>query len=1542
MDKLSAPFRWNAPAALTENHAYEQVRKLSDALHQPPPKVIVNFSSTNWADPLCLLQTALLLKYANLAGTEVSVDLGEIRKSSDHDAFLKFFWSQGFFEGFAKFSKITAIANRRKISESVEAQLAALEIQPRLGLHKCIPFEIVNASEFADNPKALQQYIEIIVQRADHLSIKSAFGSSPSARDMLFQKLRKSLFELLLNVSEHAYPNNPRLGAVFARVRLGRPPDTKGAASWRELLSATQAIHGNTKFFPNHFTEWVELYVCDVGIGLLSNIKKWNAGGEPDIEAAIRRAAASAFPLEVIAPVLFNAPLSSHVRHVTNRTSVTGLQHLGKILSIGGDYARIYTELGAWIGNSFPWGDDSTYSRTTISDSRTKKGLPLKNGPPGTSYHISIQPRHDSKLKHNHPEEEPTPETLSEIRAALRGQANAFVSRQPKTITAIDRRIAKSGFIPEAETLLSSNGGLVVLRPPRLMSKNDLGKWLKAVIGNRRDAPTAPVDGLILVELSHFHFLALADLLIDLQTHESASAGIWLVSDSWSVISMQAANGRVVHQQRNNQKSKKFLDCLSLGDIALILREMDSELFWYDKSDKPRQALMNIRVDWTDSRPRPTTINRYLDFPQSLTEPTAFRAARRALRRVLALYPNARIRPADDLAEAILATISLPSLQPEHEDVDADRALVVVGSVAVSGDTVTSVSPKSTTELVNVLHHEDAAVSVHEQATSALLWITDLGDSRKLELAPPPDDAPHWSRIPGTSFITPAGAHALSVLRYRRSKDGTLDFESPLYPRRPEDTYEDFRRYKAIRLGHWKYGPRHDLLTINMRTVFAHAFLELGPLYDWLRKTFDDLFRFSTDGKVGAHLLVYPSHPVTDYLFDRLRQDTGFAKNMPMLGVVPIKFAGERTVSPLVAFQPIRETIEARAKKKRLTAWSAAVMDDGVISGKHMREISQLLTAMGAKSVRTVAVVDRSGLPSQETLVAPYLERNRRYWRWDVPALGNHRNCILCHALGILHLQAATATPRVRRRMSEWDSIWRARDSNREWYVGTDFRVEFQPKLKITFGVDDRRPGREGRKEIEISDSVELVSVTVELARLTGNFGIAFKKAKEIESLYLEVALQLVCSQYLIFVDELLESEKYQRLDFILTRLWICDATNESSALAGLTLCCCDSLTASVLTKSTIARLIAKSELGTIDAVIALRGLIRAGGAEEWLLKNADSSNQVTQRNLLRLGLQNDALGAVRAFISVAHSETEKSGAWLHSSRLREALSKTITSTSPSEIGAESIHRISRLLDDAESAISRIAEERLVDIATSDLERLRGQAIKLRAQCSKRDPSTLSGLVRSVYSTLFGDGASANGLMTSVAGQLFVPVNQAEDAYRRIIRPQQERICNDWERYVRSRAADENRGRPERRRWLLDTDDLSPPPVWSEASTVIEGHCLVYFDSLTQDALRDAMLNVFHSSRSAELSLVDQEAGAIQLTADQWWSAIVEDGFVVIRLTNVCANKVRGLNDSAPIAGLERVGGSVVLESTQINDSEHLAITIVRIPLFATFVRRSV
>ena len=1536
-------FKWSAPSQLTENYAHIHLGRLSAGLRLRPARAIIDLSLTKWADPLCLMQIQLMMAYAVSDGVAVNLDLGRLKQSSKRDAFLAFLSTQEFTAAFRRFATIDARLDVRSVADDLDAEIAALKALPLLGSHKCIPVQILDMSDYQSQPKKLQSLIEKLISKADELSLKSAFGSSASARDMLFQKLRKTLFELLLNIAEHAYGAGPRYGAVFARLRLAKPSSADEAKVWSNALKKTQSIHGNTKLTPNHFAEWIELFVCDVGRGLTSDIENWKAGDDKSIAAAIRQAARSTNPLESIATRIFRDPLSRHIRHSSSRTSVTGLQHLGRILSIGGDYARIYSQEGTWIGNSFPWDERPTYSRKTLLNPENKEGQ-LQKGPPGTAFHISIQPQHNSSINHSHPEEIPTQDVLSEIRSAMRAKVGSQLSTQDRSVIAIDRRIAKSGYMSDVESVLSQNEGIIVLRPPRLMSKNDLGSWLKVAVGNRGQQAESTVTGLIIVELSYFHFLTLADLLVGLDTHVTATAGVWLVSDSWSVLSLRSSKGKLVYQEYEQANQNQRLGGLSLCDIAVILRKMDSELFWFGRESSSkdlfiRPALMNVRVRWREAPEKHLEMRRYLDFPQSLADPVAFRACRRALRRLLALYPNSEIRAADELAESILASMSLPGLQPAPVQTATIRDLLVVGSVAVTGDTATVATSKGGTELVNVLHHEDAASEVLANATSALLWLTDVAELQGLEIPSLAEDAPLWFRIPGTSFISPTGPHSLSILRYERSPDGSIDFANHYYARSPEETYGDFRRYKAVRVGHWKYGPRHDLLTINMRAVVAHAFLELGPLYDWLKETFTNLFGIGDSGKTLAHVLVYPSHPVTDYLVDRIRQDDGFKDCLPILGLIPIKFAGERTVSPLVAFQPLRDSINRRISDSGLKEWSSVVLDDGVISGKHMREICQLLEAMHTSAVRTIAIVDRSGLPSQEELMKDHLDKHSRYWRWDVPTLGSHRNCILCHSLALVRLQAASASPRICKRIAEWGKIWEARDSEREWYLSDGRRIRFEPPLAVTFGVDDLQPGEDGRKDLSVEDSVELIALTTEIARLTGNFGTALKRAVKLEALSIDVALELVCAQYLLFVDELTEPEKCRRLEFLASRLWRTTRTSHATALAGLTLASSDSTTAGVLIKSVVDGLILEVEIGSIDAVIAVQGLIRASANSNWLQGVRAPDNQVLQRNLLRLGLQNDAIGAIRSFISVARSEAGRGEAWLHSSRLRETLGR-IKDQRRDSLPTGLLPEVLGLLNDTEAALTRIADEQLAQVSHDELVSLRSNILRIRDTLKTNDMQGACLVADAVYVSLFGEGTSTRGLLTTTAGLLFASITKGHDVYSKLVEPLLNRIRRDWPRYVLDRIAVPISKMPRDSRWLKVGGRGVTLPVWREIEPAAQLNCLVYFDNFVQEALRDVMLNVFHSSRGAELSLI-RPSHRFDRTADQWWRAVLMESVMLLEFINVAAGKPGRLKDSAAIAGFERVGGSVAVEYQQSGDSEFLVWTQVSIPLLTSFIRRA-
>jgi hypothetical protein len=114
------------------------------------------------------------------------------------------------------------------------------------------------------------------------------------------------------------------------------------------------------------------------------------------------------------------------------------------------------------------------------------------------------------------------------------------------------------------------------------------------------------------------------------------------------------------------------------------------------------------------------------------------------------------------------------------------------------------------------------------------------------------------------------------------------------------------------------------------------------------------------------------------------------------------------------------------------------LIDDGVVSGKTLRELSQLVdglwelhTSQGniAKNAslitRSVALLDRTGVPTQRSLVEKFVRENPRLWRWDVPSLGHEASCPLCTVLDRCRdLRARLVNSSLLNRIDQWLSTW--------------------------------------------------------------------------------------------------------------------------------------------------------------------------------------------------------------------------------------------------------------------------------------------------------------------------------------------------------------------------------------------------------------------------------------------------------------------------------------------------------------------------------------
>lgn len=295
------------------------------------------------------------------------------------------------------------------------------------------------------------------------------------------QKLRRLLLETIENAVEHAYAEE-QLGfvGIYARIRGQRPEALERARDWNKLISRERRECPTLKQFEsNPQAPWLELFICDTGKGLLHAVHEWQQYVDDELKQAIARAMQSKNPLRAMSRLLFHQPLSRSLRVDTPRTSVTGLQYLGRVLSIDGDFARIYTN-HEWAGSIHPWAPKQNGGLRT---SRGSHDFEDKLPAPGTFYSFSIQPRQSEVTYDVH---EWVLADLTARHRLIEILTGAALDSRPANIEFWDRRTANSCDVPtqwDAAPASTELPPVVVLRPPRSVTKRDFGRWLQALAG---------------------------------------------------------------------------------------------------------------------------------------------------------------------------------------------------------------------------------------------------------------------------------------------------------------------------------------------------------------------------------------------------------------------------------------------------------------------------------------------------------------------------------------------------------------------------------------------------------------------------------------------------------------------------------------------------------------------------------------------------------------------------------------------------------------------------------------------------------------------------------------------------------------------------------------------------------------------------------------------------------------------------------------------------------------------------------------------------
>lgn len=1552
-DKRKSVCKWILPSDFNENFGQASLGILQKILKEHTLNYcLIDMSNVIWADPVPLLCLALLLAGSGLPKEMINIELGEIEDigDRDHRVYLKFFAKQGFLNVFSQHANLTYKVHKKEplsIDDDISSlflHLSNIPLTSYLLNADCIHAKIISLSNYRNDLPALQSKVDQLLSEMKDRTYGLTLVDDLYDREALYQKVRKILFELLLNVAEHAYPENQHCFAgVYARIRSARPKRFREAKAWVEVFNKkTVSIYGQTSFRPNHYAQWLEVYICDTGIGITDQIEKWKVpDNRNEAKVALKKAQKSKNRFESISANIFNSYYSCRERSDEQRTAVTGLVHLGHMLRLDEDHCRMYVYEtkypGGWIGHHHPWGRYCKYSRYDIVRYNIERD-PERYGHlipvTGTVYAFSFQSKKE-KVPYDSICARLEESARQKIINALRGQLT--FSRNNKKVIWFDRADGNDCPLPDADELIYKEYDVIILRPPSQINKFDIAKWLNLIAGDFSRQANILCSKFFLVGLNSYQLYVIFELLKHVRTNKNTEMDWYLVSDLWDVccLSTQKEDQRLLPSK---EKADIFLqssnDVLSVNDLALLLREMDSIVFWKPTSMVGMDPFFNKRVIWeddTNNQPE-LVLPRYLDLPVALVDSRKYHACLRALNRCLTLYPGYKPIPADDLIKSLVreAAMSIRSIQ--------DYPDIIVGSVGVTGATLENLHIDKK-EKMYLFYHAEVESKKEKKPLIALLWRSLVSK----EILPKYEtglNLKKWRRITTTPYIAPDGEKSISILRYKQNENGSLNFNKSYYARTPEATYNDFERLDILKIGHWYYGSRHDLLTINMRHAFRFSFQELGPLYQWLQKEFSEFFRGAS---AKAQFLLYPSHPVTDTLFDRIRRDNGFQEIVPKGGMIPLKYVGHKTVSPLLASYLIKDRIKRILNEHewRRYQWSVVLFDDGTISGKHLRETTQFLQSIGAKTVYLMVVLDRSGLPVQEEVYESFLKRHKRFWRWDVPGLGSHGKCPLCQALAVagtyLH---QTKSRRIKERLGAWCEIWKLRNVDTEWFHDSIKSTRnIDPPLEITFGVDPKSiiNGRPKEKRLKFIASTPAAALLMELTRLTPRADVALKKSTILfNRSFNDGSLEIIATQLFLYMDELTDKEILDRCKRLLEWLWKKEEPTEFTALTGLVFFIIDDRFIHLLWRYT-QEFLKNNYIGNLDATIIVSHLCKKHEIitnEKYLL--CKQSTKMEVHNYILLDRQVELRKYINVLLSLFISNPYRPDQVnVHKTDFKCALESIVKgdgNDSKRKYVSDSIIRLSNIL-------YKLSNDCFVfNFAVDEKGRLDGfldanDLFIVEKACSAYEYlyDNEKGLIKKVIESLFFSVNNSMDFSNLIDYDLFNHEEWGLIVEEKINDYKEKQIsCDEIKTWVYIKN-----GENEIIRW-----NKSVPSI-KHSKTILANEIWFYCDHFFKEAIRDIMANVLYASATYREDENKKYIGEIKDPfrnnlsaieyANMWWTVDDESDYMVFKTANATENRSIEFRQHKSFECVERAGGKIANPIIEKSRDEKYAIAITKL-----------
>lgn len=1376
--------------------------------------IVLDFSKLAWADPVPLLSLACLCAEFRDRGGSLSIELGSSR-GTNHQ-FRIFFAQHGFLATFARDS-IVRWAGRNyppeahaELDQHLRALPGALAYQDA----ECIPARLIRSR--AMTPERFDRLVEKLVEIA-HPRISSWLPGNSRRRGLMSHQIRVFLTEALDNIQEHGYRAQGGYGAIYARIRAGRPEEPAALRSWT-LTKSREEYQCPTldRCRAGRRPGWLELFVCDVGVGITHDF--------PDEKA----------PLQKLSAALFSDPVSRVPdRAAAGKTNMTGLQRIGQLLLAGsdhnnrGDFVRVYSN-GEWVGEHLPWPKKTE----ALPGLRNVLRVPNASPPTGTVLHFALEPPPATAAEQAslYPSTffAPSFEDLANVRAELArdrsrecaGVALFDVYRAPNQEFARDLTA-----LAEAQRLRIAT---LVVRPSRIQRKVNLVQQVSGLLRNE-----SPVRDLILADVPWSSAIDFHNIIVTQSSWREAGTDpelrVHILSQDWFCATL-VFNSRTRSFEASKDEARAFLsasvDQPSAAQAAAVLRRQDSLLFWSEAG----QAYLNEPIRWRNTaEDRAELIWGYLDLNFALADPLVHEIVRRAVRRTVSSLAPRVVHAADDIIARVLGSDFVLEEPRPASRADPGRA-VLAGSILGTGSTIRRFVRGATAPydgVLQLLRHPDFARS-EEDSLLALDWLPPRVQGRRARPAV-------FERVANTPFVIRGGESAVPLARFKKTRADTPPGTS-LYGESPNEAYQRWQRLGLLRLGHWTYGVNHDLLTLRLGDALVYDAAEGGMLVDWLAARISEWIPPVPTPPRG--FVVYAQHEVTSVLARAL----GRHPLCKGINFFPAAAASSQGNAALLLSPMTREAMITICQDHLRDGGAAVILDDAVVSGATMRSITQAVEGLwevlrdigrvdpSAKlRIHTLAIVDRSGEPAQRALVERNLERDRRYWRWDVPSLGHGGKCALCTLHARWHALASVVHGSLlRHRLDQWlkqwapTPVWEGR-----FDVGVPPR-RLPTQSATRFGIErTQQPHR-----VEHSLSVSRVSIAVEIAGATTRKDYALRKAREALSeptrLDVETALEILATQLLLFQDALSAADRAERLELLLELLWSQPEATISTGLAGMTTLVDQSLVEEIW--RACMGLIERKGFPNEDTILVALALYQMAGVAAPPPLRLGSPWEIF--DLCRRS-SNEARHALAMVLRVF--------GWSPNSVHRTTLPDRLTNPTASDSDlAQTILMLERLAD-AFQGVPLLAVEGSLLKPREDSATIRRLATEIaetrRAEHEEEDPASaarsrrLRALLEKAWTILF----SGRGLHLPYRRQLCASLT-GNDAALKVLVPAWRIIVDRWDAFVA------DKGPEMAAKW----PDL--PIVWFEPADGTTKPVDLYYDGTIRSAVADLMSNVVHSS----------------------------------------------------------------------------------------------